>query len=733
MAVEFNEDRREWALVGAELLYLIGLDQRGCLRNRHVGADAELSRHADWWAGREPSSDPFEEWWAATPDAEYPTRGPYQFAETVLAVEFGPSERYVQLEYIDHHISGEKLTIVLSDCHHPLRVRLHYNVDPSTDTLRRWAEIENAGENPITLEQAGTFGFMLDAGQYELHHLTGDGLDELNPVREILTPGRKVLESRRGMTGHQHQPWFALARDDSVVFGALEWSGNWKLSFETDVRRTMSVVGGMSEFDFRHELAPGATFTTPAAVLGAVRGGVDDAARRMHAFVHGAVLPIRPHETTLPVVYEGWYAAFGKDSSAIGQIEQIDKAAELGVELFIVTAGWYAPVEGDLGFLSRAGDWQPWPESYPQGLEEVADAARSRGMRFGLWCEPEAVATDSSLFRAHPDWVYQTPAGPAATANGRLVLNLARDDVRDHVLNDIIRLVKEYELDYFRTDMNQPLQQLADPSGLSGPGRDLAWRHVRSYYEILDEVRRQFPHLIIEACAGGGGRIDLGILRRTDTVWLSDNVNPLSRLSMFMSATSFLPSKVCEGWAVWSSQQAPDKPPYGNAQSLVVDVDFSFRVCMMGHLGISADLRTCPAEWRNRAAHHIAVYKHIRDTVQNGVLYRLTPPPDRACGGDWAVVAMVSRSAREAVVFCYRLGSDTDTFQVYVPGLGNAVRYLVSSDSGAQQWSVTGEELAEDGLAVRIAPPYSSELLLIEEALGRAESPPGHGDREVRT
>jgi len=715
VSVAFNESLREWALTGRDLLYIVGVDDEGRLRHRHFGPDARTRRVGDWWIGREPSSDVFEEWWAATPDAEYPARGPYQFAETAVAVEFGPASRDLQLRYASQRIAGDHLTITLEDKHQPLSIDLHYDVDPATDMIRRWAVIANRGPSPVILEQAATFSFLLDAGDYELHHLTGDGLNELNPVRETIRAGRKLLESRRGITGHQHQPWFALTTGESVVFGALEWSGNWKLSFETDVRRTVCVIGGMSDFDFRHELAPGATFVTPAAVLGTARGGVDESARRMHEFIHKSVLASRASEATLPVIYEGWYASYGKNTIASSLIEEIERAAAIGVELFIVTAGWYAPIEGDLGFLSRAGDWTPWPESFPHGLEEVGDAARSHGMRFGLWWEPEAVSTDSALFHEHPEWVFQTTAGPAPTPHGRLVLNLARDDVRDHVLSDILRLVRRYELDYFRTDMNQPLRELADPSGRSGPGRDLAWRHVSNYYAILDEVRRQFPDLIIEACAGGGGRVDLGILRRSDTVWLSDNVNPLIRLSMFMSATSFLPPKVCEAWAVWSSTQSPGRPPFGNAQSIVVDVDFAFRVCMMGHLGVGADLSRCPRVWTERAAHHIAVYKRIRETVQHGAVYRLTDAPARDGRSDWAAVAMVARDAREAVVFCYRLASSEDAFQAYVPGLNPTRRYIVSADSAPQQqWSVTGEELASDGLRIQIESRYSSALLIVE-------------------
>jgi len=707
-AVQYDEAARRWVLTSGEVQYVMVLAEDGTLRHRYFGpAAARRDASAPDWLWRRGDVD----------DWEYPARGPLVFQETVLAVLFGPHDRDLHLVYTEHEIDADgvpgRLRLRLGDRYHPLVVDLYYQAEGEHGVIRRWAVVRNTGERPIILEEAGSFALYRSPGRHVLHHLSGSWAFEMNPVAEALHPGRKVIESRRGYTGHVHQPWFALSEEggSATLFGALEWSGSFKFSFDVDAAGALAVAGGMSGFDFAHELEPGAAFTTPTMVLGAVAGDLDAAARSLHRYIREAVLPRRPNEETLPIVFEGWYTTYGRDMGAQRLIREARQVAELGVELFIVTAGWYSKDD----WLSHEGDWHAHPELYPRGLEEVADEVRRLGMRFGLWWEPEAVAVDSDVYRQHPDWVYQFSGPGPQPVHGRLVLNLSRPDVYEHVRNDIFRLVRQYRLDYFRTDMNRPWSALGDPSGNSGPGRDLIWRHVNNYYRILDELRVEFPNLIIENCAGGGGRIDLGLLRRTDTTWISDNVDQLSRLSMFFGGTSFVPPIVCEDWMIdWPGREwgrhyeawlGPDWPQ--------PDIDFRFRVCMMGHMGIGAAVEQWPAEWRERAKHHLARHKELRRTIQRGDLYRLTPPPPRDGSGEWAAAAFVAPDRSEAALFCYRLASSLESFRARIPGLDPARRYQVELDGRPGRWTSSGTELAEHGVEVAIPSRYSSALLIV--------------------
>lgn len=707
-SITFDAAARQWVLSSSDVRYMIAIADDGSLRHQSLGLTKEQqdapSRKNAWMQGD------VDNW-------EYPARGPFVFQESALAAVFDSADRDLHLRYSEHEMGvggdSNRLRIRMVDRYHPLVVDLYYQVEDDSGIYRRWAVLSNEGHEPILIEEAGSFALYRPAGRYVLHHLTGSWGNEMNLVSQELHPGRTVLESRRGYTGHTHQPWFALTEvgGGSTLFGALEWSGNWKLSFESDVSGGLAIVGGLSDYDFAHVLEPGSTFATPAAVVGAARGDLDQAARSFHRYCRQFVIPSRPDEETLPVVFEGWYTTYGRDMGTERLIQEAHRVAGIGVELFIVTAGWYTT--GD--WVNHEGDWYAQAELYPNGLEEVAETVRGLGMRFGLWWEPEAVAEDSDVYRRHPEWVYQF-SGPGPQSHGRrFVLNLARPDVYEHVRADIFRLVRQYNLDYFRTDMNRPWSALGDPSQIAGSGRDLVWRHVNNYYRILDDLRAEFPHLIIENCAGGGGRIDLGMLRRTHTTWISDNVEQLLRLSMFMSGTVFLPPMVCENWMVdWPGSQTVERfEEVLGIDRPDPDVDFLFRVCMMGHMGIGADVSRWPEDWTARARHHIHLYKELRRTIQLGELYRLTPPPPRDGGGQWAVAAFVAPDQQEAAAFCYRLDSDTESFRVRVPGLEPDRSYELRLDGHQERWQRSGREIIEQGVEVVVPRRYSSALLVI--------------------
>lgn len=709
--VRFDAETKTWSLISGDACYSMALRDDGTLRHRFLklnGGDGEVLARERELPLRDVSTD-IDNW-------EYPARGPFVFQETAIAVLFGLADRDLNLAYIEQDIGADgrsdTLRIRLADLYHPLVVDLYYRSEGDSGVFRRWSIIRNSGQTPVTVEEAGSFGLYRPPGRYVLHHLAGGWANEMNPVSEVLHPGRKVLESRRGYTGHVHQPWFALTEEGGnyTIFGALEWSGNWRLSFDSDLDGRLAISGGLSDFDFAHVLEPGADFTTPVVVLGIASGALDEAARSLHRYIHKFVRPRRQQEDVLPTVFEGWYTTFGRDMGTERLIAEARRVADLGVELFIVTAGWYTT--GD--WLSNEGDWYARPELYPNGLEEVGEEVRRLGMRFGLWWEPEAVAEDSEVYRAHPEWVYQFSGAGPQPRHGRFVLNLGRPDVYQHVRDDMFRLVRQYDLDYFRTDMNRPWSELGDPTGESGPGRDLVWRHVNNYYRMLDELRTEFPDLIIENCAGGGGQIDLGTLRRTDTTWISDNVDQVVRLSMFMGATSFLPPAVCENWMVnWPDQDLEERYElHTSGNEHKPDVDFLLRVCMMGHMGIGANIEQWPAEWVARAKHHIALYKELRRTIQFGDLYRLTPPPPRNGMGDWAVAAFVAPTGGEAISFCYRLTSDRESFRVRIPGLEPDQGYTLHLDGRPECWQRSGAEIAEHGIEVTVPNRFSSALLL---------------------
>ena len=245
----------------------------------------------------------------------------------------------------------------------------------------------------------------------------------------------------------------------------------------------------------------------------------------MHRFEREQILPGGKESRLRPVLYNSWEATNFRVDDA-GQQALAEKAARLGVELFVVDDGWFGKRNNDRAGL---GDWFVNPQKFPQGLKPLIDKVTGLGMDFGLWVEPEMVNADSDLYRAHPDWVIHFAGRPRSELRNQMVLNLARNDVREYIFGVLDKLATEYNIRYFKWDMNRAVSEPGWPDAGAADQRKLWVDYVRNLYDILDRLRAKHPKLEIESCSGGGGRIDLGILQRVDEVWPSDNTEALDR------------------------------------------------------------------------------------------------------------------------------------------------------------------------------------------------------------
>jgi alpha-galactosidase len=313
-------------------------------------------------------------------------------------------------------------------------------------------------------------------------------------------------------------------------------------------------------------------------------------------------------DETRPVLYNSWEAT-GFDVDEAGQMALAARAASLGVELFVMDDGWFGARSSEHVGL---GDWVPNPERFPTGLRPLVAKVRRLGMRFGLWVEPEMVNPDSDLYRAHPDWVLHMANRDRTEMRHQLVLNLARPDAAEWTHAWLDRLVAEHDIDFLKWDANRPFTEAGWP-GHGDPDR-LWIEHTRTVYRIMDRLRADHPGLRIEACAGGGGRADLGILARTDQVWTSDNTDPVDRIGMQHGFSQLYPAQVMGAWVT-------DSPNLATARR--TPLRFRFHVAMAGVLGIGGDLTAWTEEELKEAAELVAAYKRVRPVVQHGAPYRL--------------------------------------------------------------------------------------------------------------
>lgn len=312
-------------------------------------------------------------------------------------------------------------------------------------------------------------------------------------------------------------------------------------------------------------------------------------------------------------------------------------------------------------------------------------------MQFGIWVEPEMVSPDSDLYRAHPDWILHFAGREPTLARNQLVLNLARDDTREHVLGQLRTLLRDHDIDYLKVDHNRPYTEVGWPDAPPQRQREVWVRHVRGLYRLLDQLRLEFPRLLIETCAGGGGRVDLGILRRTDQAWVSDNTDPADRLHSQYGYSLAYPARTMVGWVT-------DNPNPATGRD--IPLEFRFYVAMQGVLGVSADILQWSADERRAAQQLIDEYKRLRRVIQHGEQYWLVPP---GAGGVCAV-QYVSADRREAVIFIYQVRAMVGHHEVRLParGLDPQRRYRRASD-GAES---TGSALMAAGFPV-VFPPLS--------------------------
>jgi alpha-galactosidase len=580
----------------------------------------------------------------------------------------------------------ETLCVFLQDPAQPFCVTLCYRLTPEHDIIERWCELENRGQEPITLELCDFGTLHLPNGTTELTSVTGGHVREFTTQRECLPMGLRILESRTVQTSHAANPFFLLNRpgqaweeSGTVYFGLLAYSGAWRIAVEHLPSWDLRVHAGYNPFDFELKLTPQERHVTPALVCGVSPNGWGGASRRIHAFTRERVLP-RPERDSefRPVLYNSWEATYF-DLSVAGQIELARKAAAIGVELFCLDDGWFGARRHDHAGL---GDWVVSPDVFPEGLTPLIAEVHRLGMKFGLWVEPEMINADSDLYRQHPDWVLHFPGRPRTEARSQLILDFGREEVVEYIFQALDRLLMEYSIEFIKWDMNR---NASEPGSVAGKA---IWRkHVEGVYGIMDRLRQKYPGLDIQSCSGGGGRIDLGILGRTDQVWTSDNTDALDRIRIQEGYSLAYPARCMEAWVTHA---------HNHQTGRISPLSIRFDVAMRGALGIGASLNELDETELAEYAGYIAFYKRIRHIIQNGDLYRLQRLEEYGA----SVIQYVLPDGREAVYAVAVREHQLGRFRPPAPlkGLNPAAAYVVLDRHNAEIHRASGYELMTQGI-----------------------------------
>jgi alpha-galactosidase len=649
--VSVAQTAQVFRLDGGNSTYAFGVNERGELQSLYWGG--RLGSHDSIPPAHSlPEMASFDSPSTTTPQ-EYASWGAGLFTDPALKITFADGNRDLVLHFVSATPNGSQaIDVLLKDILREIYVTLHYSIDRDSGILARSANIENREKQPVVIEQAAAAQWTLPPARYTLSYLTGRWAGEWTLNQEPILGGSRVIESHRGTTGHQANPWFAISRDPGqnpaapavaqeesgeVWFGALAWSGSWRITVEHTQLDAVRVTGGFNPFDFGYKLKPGEHLETPVFYGGYTHHGLGGASRLLHRFEIAHILPQAPDPKPRPVIYNSWEATeFNVDEA--GQIALAEKAASIGVDRFVMDDGWFGQRKNDHAGL---GDWYVNQRKFPRGLKPLIDKVHALGMDFGLWVEPEMVNPDSDLYRKHPDWVLNFPGRPGSESRNQLVLNLARPDVRDYISGFLDKLLTENDIAFLKWDYNRNWSEPGWDQVPIDEQKRVYVEFIRNLYAILADLRKKHPKVEIESCSGGGGRVDLGILRYTDEVWVSDNTDPFDRLSMQDGFTYAYTPQIMMAWVTDS--------PHWN-QNRATSLTYRMLSSMQGSLGIGANLNRWTAEDFATAKRLIAAYHSVQRTIVHGDLYRIISPRN---GSQMSATETVSADKNQAVVFAF--------------------------------------------------------------------------------
>lgn len=607
MPIRFDEAALTWHLTGAGRSYVVGV-RDGLPRQLHWGPAipdaATASLLLDW---REAYSWDDRLHTGAELLGEL---GP-QFATPSLQLRHPDGAKGFAWNYADHSIEDEHLAIRFTD--RDLTLTLHYRLW-DTGVLDRWASLHAA--SPVELTRLDAAAWTLPHwDDYRLSHLSGEWAAEWQLRRTPLPVGETAIGSRRGLTGHQSNPWTAV--DDgtatettgTVYSTNLAWSGSWRVILRRSAQGRVSITGGAGHEGLRWTLQAGETWTTPVYSGLCALDGFGGASRTWHEHLRRHVMPT-PEEDA-PVLFNSWEAVFF-DVAETKQLPLVELAARIGCEQFVVDDGWFGKRVTDNAGL---GDWHPNPDRFPEGLGPLIDAVHAKGMKFGIWVEPEMCNADSDLHRAHPDWIHHQAGREPTELRQQLVLDYGRPEVAAWAYAWLDDLLSANDIDYLKWDHNRPWTEVGRPGA---PDADRAWfEHVEAVYSIKERLRAAHPNVRIEGCAGGGGRVDPGMLRHVDQVWTSDNTDAGDRVNIQYGFSQAYPARAMDTWIT-------DEPSGFNQRT--TSLRFRFHVASAGVLAVGGNLTEWTEAELDEAAEHVAHYKRLRPVVQHGVQYRLGDP-----------------------------------------------------------------------------------------------------------
>jgi len=441
---------------------------------------------------------------------------------------------------------SETLIVTLEDPLHKLDVELYYTIYQDYGVLVRSAKFKNRGKKELQLQHAFSSALDLPPHDYEILHLHGTWSREFTEERIDVPKGRFVIDSARGTSSAAHNPFIAIVEKGTTEdYGAvhattLMYSGNFSLSVEKGEFEAVRLLAGINPFNFHWRLKPGKKFCTPEALHVYADKGLGSMSHIWHEFVRDKISPEHFRHKPRPTYLNTWEAAyFDVDEDKV--LHLADRAKDIGVDMLVLDDGWF---EGRRDDTSSLGDWTADKQRFPNGIPALAAKVKAKGLKFGIWFEPEMVNPKSKLFEQHPDWILHVPGRKPSLGRNQLTLDLSRPEVIDYLYGQIDDILSCGDIDYVKWDMNRNMTEVGSAGQSKNRQREVSHRYILGLYDLLRRLIKKYPDILFENCASGGNRFDLGMLSYMAQNWTSDMCDPIGRLDIINGCSYLFPLDV---------------------------------------------------------------------------------------------------------------------------------------------------------------------------------------------
>ena len=669
MPIIFHKELKEFHLYNKEISYIIHILPNGHVGNLYFGKKIDPYKtynHLFEGIYRPLAAYVYEgdnKFSLQNTRQEYPTFGLSDFRKGAFLIKQENGSEISDFKYESHKIIEGKLKlkglpqtyvenkedattleITLLDEVIKSKLKLYFTIFEDRAVITRSASFLNLSNKSINIEKAMSFNLDLPDSNYNMIQLNGAWGRERHVYDRSIKEGTQGFYSLKGASSAEFNPFLALRRPNTDEFSgevigfSLVYSGNFMAEIDVDTYNQTRIMMGIHPDRFSWPLNLNEEFYTPEVVIVYSDKGLNYMSQVYHSLYRECLMRGKWKNSVRPILLNSWEAlSFSIDEEKIKELAT--NASKLGVELFVLDDGWFGKRNNDNAGL---GDWTVNKEKFPNGLNEIIEYINKLGMDFGIWIEPEMVNKESELYRSHPDWIIHDPNRKPSHTRNQYTLDFSRDEVVDHIYNQIEKLLSDYNISYVKWDMNRYITECYSKDKGANLQGTVYHKYILNVYKLYDKLTTRFPNILFESCSSGGARFDPGMLYYAPQTWTSDNTDAIERIKIQYGSSLVYPL-ISMGSHV---SESPNQQVFRETA-----LETRANVAYFGNLGYELDVNNLSDVEKEEIKKQIQFYKENIEVFQFGKFYRIKNPYNNNISA-WMVK---SNDEKTIILGCYKL------------------------------------------------------------------------------